>query len=758
LFQVMCVLQNQPRMAQPVSDLTFGRLEIDLGTAKFDLTFFWHEFGDEIGGLVEHNTDLFDTATIDRLYRHHEALLRGALADPDARILSLPLLAAAERHQLVHEWNDTAAVLDLPQLPVHELVLQQAHATPERLAATFEGQSLTYRELVERASGLAHTLSDRGVRPESLVGICVGRSLDMAVAALAVLQAGGALVALDPAYPWERLATIVDDAGLTVLLTERPLLHHFPQHEVIALCLDDPRSLALDSGGQGGAAVEDGAQLSELAGQVHDHRPQTVPPPAFPDSAASSFFSAAVDLDNPMYAIYTSGSTGRPKGIVVPHRAFLNLLSWQLAVTGGEPVRTVQFATFGFCVSFQEIFSAWCSGGTLVIAGEMARRDLAALPEFLAATGIERLHLPYAALKQLADAALGRASAGLRLTEVITAGEQLKVTPAVRELFTRLPGCRLSNQYGASETHVVTALTLSGDPAGWPELPAVGQPIANVRIHLLDGEGEPVPIGVRGELYAGGPCVPRGYLNDPELTAWKMVPDRFGGEPGARLYRTGDLARTLPDGRTEYLGRADGQVKVRGFRVELGEVETVLSREPGVRDAAVVATAGGGAGEGLRLVAYVVPWETAPSDLLEILKASLKLRLPDYMVPAGFVLLAELPVNANGKLDVPALPVPELSGELAAHRAPRTPVEEVLCAIWSEVLGVARLGVDDGFFALGGHSLLATQAVSRARQAFAVELPLRALFESPTVAALARTVEAIRRGGLGLRTPPLVPL
>ncbi len=728
LFQIMCVLQNQPRSAIPAGDLVMAPLAASLGSAKFDLTIFWREEGGDLHGMVEHNTDLFDETTIRRFYAQLEAVLREVGRDPGRRLSELPLVAASERHQLLYEWNATAAAA-APRA-VHEWVEAQVARTPADLAVVFGEESLTYEELNRRANRMAHGLRRRGVASERLVGICVERSLDMAVAALAVPKAGGALVALDPAYPRDRLATIIDDAGLAVLLTEPHLLRHFPDHAAIAFLLEPGVDLFADESSE-----------DPRAGVLPDH---------------------------PMYAIYTSGSTGQPKGIVVPHRAFANLLAWQLEQSPlAGRTRTVQFSTFGFCVSFQEIFSSWCSGGTLVMASEIDRKDVEGLGRFLESNSVERLHLPFAALKHLADASLGgggggepagssRLPAGLR--EIITAGEQLQVTPAVRGLFELLPGCSLHNQYGASETHVVSAQSLFGDPGGWPAIPPVGRPIDNVRIHLLDGRLEPVPIGVRGELYAAGECVARGYLNDPVLSAEKMVPDPYGSAAGARLYRTGDLARHLADGRIEYLGRIDGQVKVRGFRVELGEIETTLARYPGVRDAAVVAVAGGvgSVGGGKRLIAYVVP-ESEGALRLEDLRVSLKRSLPDYMVPAAFITLPDLPLNANGKLDLAALPPPQAgsgSGGRAAYVEPRTPVEEILAGLWSELLGIDRVGAVDNFFELGGHSLLVTQLVSRTRAAFGVELPIRRLFESPTLEALAREIELAAARAEGAAAPP----
>jgi amino acid adenylation domain-containing protein len=699
LFQVMCVLQNQPWPEARMGDVELAALPVDSATAKFDLTLFWREEEGALAGMLEHNTDLFDDTTAWRLYQSYEALLRAALDDPEGRIGALPLLGDAARHQILLEWNDASAEGARAGRCVHHWVEEQAARTPGALAVIDGGRMLTYAELDACANRLARGLARRGVRPEALVGICVERSLEMVVGALAVLKAGGALVALDPAYPRDRLAAIIDDARLAVLLTQEPLLRHFPQHQGIALCLErgsDP----------------------------------------FPEESAESP-GVAVDPDHPIYAIYTSGSTGQPKGILVTHRAFSNLLTWQLGDPGLRPGgRTVQFATFGFCVSFQEMFSSWGSGGTLVLADEMTRRDLGGLAGFLEEHGIDRLHLPFAALKHLAEAVSDRRLPA-RLRTVITAGEQLQVTPAVRSLFDRLPGCTLSNQYGASETHVVTALTLSGEPARWPAIPPVGRPVDNVRIHLLDPGLEPASIGVAGELYAGGACPPRCYLNDPVLTASKLVPDPFGGVPGARLYRTGDAARYLADGRIEYHGRIDTQVKIRGFRVELGEIETVLARHSGVRDAAVVARPGH---DGQRLVAYVVPAGESGS-LFEELRTFLKQKLPEHMLPSAFVEMPALPVNANGKLDQAALPEPEIGNTREQeYVAPRTPVEELIAGIWAAVLGLERVGVCSDFFELGGHSLLATQVAARMRQALGVDLSVRALFEARTVEELTLAV------------------
>ncbi|MCP4658773.1 MAG: AMP-binding protein, partial [bacterium] len=422
LFQVMLVLQNQPGGDAAFSAIEVEPVHLDPGTAKFDLTLFWWEQGDRLQGLVEFNTDLFDGTTIRRLQGHYLALVEALVADVDARPAELALLSRAERQHLVREWNDTRAP-GLGGRPVHRWVEEQAALSPGEVALVDGGRGLTYRELNARANQLAWRLRALGVGPERLVGICVERSAEMVAGFLAVLKAGGAGVALDPAYPKDRNATIIRDAGMAVLLTQDHLLKSLPEH--------------------GGTNLLLTADWSAFAGE----------PTGDP--------GVGVDLDNPIYVIFTSGSTGQPKGIVVTHGAFANLVDWQLSCSSlARRARTVQFATFGFCVSFQEMFTSWCSGGSLVMADEMTRRDIDGLASFLESQEIERLHMPFAALKQLAEVAAGHDLLPARLKEVITAGEQLQVSPSVRALFERLPGCSLHNQYGASETHVVSAHSL----------------------------------------------------------------------------------------------------------------------------------------------------------------------------------------------------------------------------------------------------------------------------------------------------------
>jgi amino acid adenylation domain-containing protein len=714
LFQVMFVLQEAER-----KEGAGGSLELrgvgagSSGASKFDLTLFT---GRQAGGLtaaLEYNTDLFDRGTIQRMLGHLARVLEEVAADADVRLSRLALLRDAERRQVVAEWNATDAAYPRERC-VHELFESQAERTPGAVALRYAGGSLTYAELDARANRLARHLRGLGVGPDARVGLCLERGPELMVGVLGILKAGGAYVPLDPAYPAERLAYMLQDSAARVLLTQATLAERLPAGGATVVRLDAD-------------AAEIGRECSERLG---------VP----------------VGPENLAYVIYTSGSTGRPKGVAMPHRPLVNLLAWQEG-SGRAPAGavTLQFTSISFDVSFQEIFATWCAGGTLVLTSEEVRVDAQRLARMLEAERIERLFLPFVALQHLAEASVELGIAPASLREVITAGEQLRVTEPIRRWFDRMPGCVLVNQYGPSETHVVSARVLEGDPAGWPLLPSIGAPVANTRLYVLDQHLEPAPIGVPGELLLGGDAVARGYLERPGLTAERFVPDPFGR--GGRLYRTGDRARWLSSGEVEYLGRTDEQVKVRGFRIEPGEVEAALSDHPDVRQAVVVVRED--APGDRRLVAYVVAGESAAVTPAE-LKAHLKGRLPEYMVPSAVVMLDALPLTPSGKVARRALPAPEYAAAEEAYVAPRTPTEEVLAGVWAEVLRLERVSAEESFFDLGGHSLLATRVVSRIREVFAVELPLRALFEGPTVAELARRVEEMRRAGVPA-LPPVVP-
>ncbi|EKV03256.1 amino acid adenylation enzyme/thioester reductase family protein [Leptolyngbya sp. PCC 7375] len=483
-----------------------------------------------------------------------------------------------EQYRLLLPWNNTVA--ESPDYPcIHQLFESQVERTPDAVAVVFEDQYLTYRTLNGRANQLANYLQGLGVGPDVLVGLCIERSLDMVVAMLGILKAGGAYVPLDPVYPSERLAYMLANSQASVLLTQTQFLEQLPDGEAQVVCIEAAREA------------------------ISTQSDRNLPNCTIPNNLA--------------YVIYTSGSTGKPKGVMMEHGALVNLICWQLEQTAlSQNAKTLQFSPISFDVSFQEIFTTWCGGGTLVLISEEVRRDPIALLHLLTDREIERLFLPFVALQQLAEVAKSFKVLPRRLGEIITAGEQLQVTEAIVSFFSQLPNCTLHNQYGPSETHVTTALTLQGLPQDWPTLPPIGCAINNTEVHLLDESLQPVPIGVAGELYVGGACLARGYINRDELTHERFIPNPFSPEFSPRLYKTGDLARYLPDGNIQFLGRIDAQVKIRGYRIELGELEVVLSQYPTVKQAAVIAREDSPGGK--RLVAYVVPVaEGAESPKLE---------------------------------------------------------------------------------------------------------------------------------------------
>ncbi|MGB7923853.1 MAG: amino acid adenylation domain-containing protein, partial [Pyrinomonadaceae bacterium] len=719
LFQVMFVFQSATAQTLQLPGLELSELSVESDTSKFDLTLLINERVTDFSGAIEYSTDLRDASTIRRMIGHFEVLLRSVVMNPEQKITELPLLTGAERHHLLVERNDTAREYPSPHC-VQEVFEQQAERTPESVAVVFDEQQLTYRELNRRANQLARYLRRLGVGPESRVGLLMERSPEMVLAVLGVLKSGAAYVPLDPAYPLERLSFMLSDSGACVLLTQGALRVALPPHPAQVVELD-----------------KDWKEIAE--------------------QSAENLKSGA-SAENLAYVIYTSGSTGRPKGVAMTHRALVNLIYWQLENLKWKTTkRALQFASLSFDVSFQEIFTTWCSGGTLLLISEDARRDAVQLISILKQQSIERVFLPFVALQNLAEAMDIDEPQPESLRDMVTAGEQLQITPSIAKLFRRWTRCRLHNHYGPSESHVVTTYTLDEFSNDWATLPPIGRPIANTEIHIVDGEMQPVPLGVSGELYIGGEALGRGYLDRPELTAERFVPHPFSLEPGARLYRTGDLARHLACGEIEYAGRIDHQVKVRGFRIELGEIESALTQHPGVRETVVV-TRNDAPGE-KRLAAYVVA-RTGQSLSSSDLRTHLRQQLPEYMIPSAFVMLESLPLTPSGKIDRRALPAPEVSrAELEGeYVGPRTAVEEMIAGIWSSVLKVEQVGINENFFEVGGHSLIATQVMSRVRDAFQVEMPLRSLFERPTVAGLAEVIEAEMRSEGKLETPAIRPV
>ncbi len=651
---------------------------------------------------VAYSPQRFSETAIKLLLGHWVTLLSRLCDDVEARVSAIPMLTLPERDQL-REWNSTHAPWPASSC-VHQLFEQQVEKTPDASAVCFGKEILSYRELNYRANVIANHLRTLGIGPDSVVAICLDRSFNMAASVLAVLKAGAAYLPLDPTYPHERLRFMLEDSHAALLLTQSSLRGVFPNIKTPALCLDEDWPAGT---------------------RPNRENPANVTAP-----------------ENLSYLIYTSGSTGKPKGVSMIHRALVNLIDWQIKESRlGPGAKTLQFTSLSFDVSFQEMFSTWCSGGTLVLISAEMRLSPRELWTFIARERIARIFLPFVALQQLADAAASEGTTAEALREVITAGEQLQITPRLRELFARHPEATLHNHYGPSETHVVTALTLTDDPQRWPELPSIGRPIQNTQIYVLAKNREPAAIGLAGELFIGGMALARGYFERPEVTAEKFIPNHLSNESDARLYRTGDLARYLVDGQIEFLGRIDHQVKIRGYRVELGEIEAALNKRTDIRESVVVARESS-AGQ-KQLVAYIVP-EKQGELAAVALRGELKQQLPDYMVPSAFVFLEKLPLTPSGKVDRKALPAPEAANPTAtpsnAKERPWLPIQFQLVQIWEEILGVRPVGISDNFFELGGHSLLAVKMIDRVEEVTGKKLPVTALFANATITYLAELI------------------
>ncbi|GHG73242.1 non-ribosomal peptide synthetase [Comamonas sp. JC664] len=714
LFQVMFVLQNAPTLeADPAAALQLSALaeswEVNTGTAKCDLILYMARTPEGLRATFEYDTDLFDDARIERMAGHLQVLLEAAAADPHQRISALPLLTPAERHRVLREWN--AASADFPRdRCVHELFSQQAAKTPDALAVSYGAQRLTYRELDARSNQLARHLRSLGVGPEVLVGLCVERSVDLIVSMLGILKAGGAYLPLETSYPAERLAFMLEDSRVGLLLVHEARMQHLPPFQGPIVRIDAERDAV--------------SRQSELP------------------------LPLASGADHIAYVIYTSGSTGRPKGSAILHRGVTALLLNSDFVHFAPEDRVAQASNASFDPSTFEIWGALLHGAHLVgITADPAREpyELAAQVQ---AEAITIMFVTTAVLhlmaRQVPDA--------FRDVHTLVFGGEAADPLALREVLRHGPPRRLLNGYGPTECTVFSTFDPIDAPPPLGRPVPIGRAITNGPVYLLDAHLRPVPIGVPGELYVAGERLGRGYFNRPELTARTFVPDPFSPRPGARLYKTGDLGRHLPDGRIEYLGRVDFQVKIRGFRVELGEIEEQLRQHPAVKDCTVVALQAGG---DRKLAAYVVAREEAPAQ--SSMRAWLRDRLPEHMVPASFTLMPALPLTHNGKVDRRALPSPEpAQGDASSYQAPRSFTEEVLCRLWASLLEMERVGIHDNFFHLGGHSLLATQVVSRVRAELGIELSLRTLFAGPTVAQLAQHLASPETSvALARPVPPL---
>ena len=686
LFQVMFILQNTPQQTLDPSGLTLGSFGSDLGAAKFDLTLAVIEGKQHLSGTLGYNTDLFDASTISRMAAHFQTLLTSIVSNPAQRISELEMLSQAERHQLLVEFNDTHC--SFPQdVCLHQLFEQQVERTPDALALTFEDQHLTYAQLNGRANQLAHYLQSQGIGVEDRVGVLLERNVEMVVSLLAILKAGAAYVPLDPAYPQERLAFTLADSETSLLITHSALAPSLPRSRSL------PR-LALDL----------------VVDQLLSYR--------------SDNLTSPVLCENLAYLIYTSGSTGTPKGVAITHHSASTLIHWSADIYSPSQLSGVLASTsICFDLSVWELFVPLALGGRVLLA-----HNALELPTLAARDEVRLINTVPSAMAELV-----RQRAIPRSVEVINlAGEALSER-LVREIYEQSGEVEVNNLYGPSED--TTYSTWQRVRLG--ERVTIGRPVANTQVYIL-GEGqELVGVGVRGEVYIGGEGLARGYLNQPGMTAERFIPHPFSHTGGARLYRTGDVGRYRSDGEIEYLGRTDHQVKVRGFRIELGEIESVLCQHEQVREAIVVSQETMGGGGQQRLVGYVVAEDGVELQTSE-LRQHLAEKLPDHMIPSVFVSLSELPLTPNGKVDRRALPAPDASRltQENAFVAPRTPVEEQLCAIWQQVLGLEQVGIHDNFFSLGGDSILSIQIVARANQA-GLSLSPRLLFQHQTVAALA---------------------
>jgi amino acid adenylation domain-containing protein len=682
------------------SGLRFEPVMFPQQEGLFDLFLDIKEIGASLYGQFKYDSALFEAATVERLVSNFQTLLGGIVANPDCPVSRLPLLSELEQQQLLLEWNSTDADY-LLEGTLHELIEAQVQDFPDRVAIVFEGEQLTYAALNARANQLGHYLRSQGVGPDVLVAICVDRSIEMVVGLLGILKAGGAYVPLDPAYPKERLAFMLEDAQVPLLLTQEHLVQQLPDSNAQRVCLD--------------------SEWGIIAKESEDN----------PDGGANP--------ENLAYVIYTSGSTGKPKGVMNTHRGICNRLIWmQEEYQLDESDRVLQKTTFSFDVSVWEFFWPLLTGSCLVVAKPEGHRDSAYLIDVITKEQITTIHFVPSMLRAfLQEREVENCSC---LKRVICSGEALPVE-LQEKFFSHIEGTELHNLYGPTEA-AIDVTYWQCEPDSKRLTVPIGRPIANIQTYILDKYQQPVPIGVPGELHIAGIGLARGYLNRPELTAERFIPNPFSNEQGARLYKTGDLARYLATGDIEYLGRLDFQVKIRGLRIELGEIESALMEYPDVSEAVVIVREDNEGDQ--RLVAYVVSINNDPSKKLQ-LRELLRQRLPDYMVPANIIFLEAIPHTPNGKIDRKALPAPspDLVREQVQEEfiAPQTELEMALADIWKEVLKVETIGIRDNFFDLGGHSLQIVEIFLRLKQRFEIEMSVVDLFQYNTIEALAEYLE-----------------
>lgn len=694
LFQVMFVLQNAPMGDLALPELTLSPFDLEAVTAKFDLTLMLWEANGELRGTWEYNRDLFEPETIHRAIAHFQTLLEGIVANPQQPIAQLPLLTEAEKQQLLVEWNQTET--DYPHDKcIHQLFEEQVEQTPEAIAVIFEDQQLTYRELNEKANQLAHYLQGLGVEPETLIGVCLERSLEMVISILGILKAGGAYLPVAPSSPLERLREIFLEAKPKVILSQNKWLGLFSNSSVPIIYLDTDW-------------------------------------PKIAQENQENLFCVG-SIDHLAYVCYTSGSTGKPKGVSVVHRGVVRLVRDTDYMTFNRAQTFLQLAPLAFDASTFEIWGPLLNGGRLVVFSSH-NPSLTELGKAINDHQITTLWLTAGLFHLMVDEQL---EALQSLHQLLAGGDVLSV-PHVQKCLQTFKHCQLINGYGPTENTTFTCCYSITDINLKNASIPIGRPIANTQVYILDPYLNPTPIGVSGELYIGGDGLAKGYLNRPDLTQEKFIPNPFNHTSHSYLYKTGDLARYRPDGNIEFLGRIDNQVKIRGFRIELGEIEAVLTQHLGVKESVVMVKEENPGNKSL--VAYVVSQQgqLSPSDLRNFLKE----KLPDYMIPSVFMQIEAMPLNLNGKIDRKALPTPDREKDFATtFIAPRNPLEQKLARIWSESLGIHPVGVQDNFFTLGGHSLLALRMMAQIQQQFGSHLPLATLFQNPTIERLATLLE-----------------
>ncbi|HHJ52914.1 MAG TPA: amino acid adenylation domain-containing protein, partial [Caldithrix abyssi] len=722
LFQVMFILQNAPTGAGGQAaggDLIMQQMEVNSGTSTFDITISMVEQKIGLNTSVEYSTDLFDESTIRRMLNHLENILRNATRNPEMPISRIPLMDEQEWRKIVVDWNATAGDYDYHRC-MHRLVEQNAAENPEAKAVVFDGKYLTYDQLNRRANQLARHLRKLGVKPETPVGISIEKSLDLMVAVLGVLKAGGAYVPMSPDYPQERLAYMIEDSQVPVLLTEEHLLERLPENSAKIVCV--------------------GRDWPEIARESDENLGDTSTP------------------DNLAYMIYTSGSTGKAKGTMVSHASWVNsYFAWEKDYELKTRARNhLQMANFSFDVFAGDTIRALGSGGKMVLVPQEMLLQAEQLYRLMLDEEINIAEFVPAVLRNLTQY-LDQIGKDLSFMRALIAGSDSWYVGEYQQFLKYCgPETRLINSFGLTEASIdstyfeAARLDLPKD-----RLVPIGRPFSNMQIYIVDEELQPTPIGVPGEIIVAGAGLARGYHHRPDLTAEKFVSNPFSDRSGARMYRTGDMGRYLPDGNIEFLGRMDTQVKLRGFRIELGEIESNLADHPEVKQAAVIVRED--RPNDKRLVAYFVPANENVPEKNELRRFLLE-KLPDYMVPSAFIAMDQLPLTPNGKIDRRSLPKPDESAYSLEENyvSPRTPDEEIMAGIWAEVLHLDKVGIYDNFFELGGHSLLATQLISRVRETFEVDLPLRNIFEYPTVAGLAEQVEINRKREAGVEAPPIM--